>query len=42
MTDRQPKRQIVALDGLEHTAHSQEFVGAEHLDVPFSIMKPRT
>ena len=29
---------VVALDDLEHGAHSHEFVGAEHGDVPFSII----
>ncbi len=29
---------VVALDDLEHSAHSHEFVGAEHGDVPFSII----
>ncbi len=29
---------IVAFDELEHTAHAHEFVGAEHGDVPFSII----
>jgi mannose-6-phosphate isomerase-like protein (cupin superfamily) len=29
---------IIELDDLEHTEHSHEFVGAEHLDVPFSII----
>jgi mannose-6-phosphate isomerase-like protein (cupin superfamily) len=29
---------IVPLDDLEHSPHSHEFVGAEHGDVPFSII----
>jgi quercetin dioxygenase-like cupin family protein len=29
---------IIAFDDLEHTQHSHEFVGAEHGDVPFSII----
>jgi mannose-6-phosphate isomerase-like protein (cupin superfamily) len=29
---------IIPLDELEHTAHSHELVGAEHGDVPFSII----
>jgi mannose-6-phosphate isomerase-like protein (cupin superfamily) len=29
---------IIELDSLEHTAHSHDFVGAEHGDVPFSII----
>lgn len=29
---------IIPLDELEHTPHSHEFVGAEHGDVPFSII----
>jgi mannose-6-phosphate isomerase-like protein (cupin superfamily) len=29
---------IIPLDDLEHTKHSHEFVGAEHGDVPFSII----
>jgi quercetin dioxygenase-like cupin family protein len=29
---------IVPFDELEHSAHSHEFVGAEHGDVPFSII----
>ena len=29
---------IIALDDLEHSVHSHEFVGAEHGDVPFSII----
>jgi quercetin dioxygenase-like cupin family protein len=29
---------IVALDDLEHTRHAHEFVGADHGDVPFSLI----
>jgi len=29
---------IIPLDDLEHTEHSHEFVGAEHGDVPFSVI----
>jgi mannose-6-phosphate isomerase-like protein (cupin superfamily) len=29
---------IIAFDDLEPTEHSHEFVGAEHADVPFSII----
>jgi mannose-6-phosphate isomerase-like protein (cupin superfamily) len=29
---------IVGLDALEHSEHSHEFVGAEHGDVPFSVI----
>lgn len=29
---------IISLDDLEHSRHSHEFVGAEHGDVPFSII----
>jgi quercetin dioxygenase-like cupin family protein len=29
---------IIRLDDLEHTRHAHEFVGAEHGDVPFSII----
>jgi mannose-6-phosphate isomerase-like protein (cupin superfamily) len=29
---------IIAFDDLEHTDHAHEFVGAEHGDVPFSII----
>jgi mannose-6-phosphate isomerase-like protein (cupin superfamily) len=29
---------IIPLDELEHSRHSHEFVGAEHGDVPFSII----
>jgi mannose-6-phosphate isomerase-like protein (cupin superfamily) len=29
---------IVSFDDLEHSAHSHEFVGAEHHGVPFSVI----
>ena len=29
---------IIPFDELEHTVHSHEFVGAEHGDVPFSVI----
>lgn len=39
MTDQDaPRGSIVAFDELEHSAHSHEFVGAEHGGVPFSII----
>lgn len=36
MTDRSGS--IIPFDDLEHSHHSHEFVGAEHGDVPFSII----
>ena len=33
-----PRGHLVPLDELEHSRHSHEFVGAEHGDVPFSII----
>ena len=36
MTDETPA--IIVLDDLAHTRHAHEFVGAEHGDVPFSII----
>jgi mannose-6-phosphate isomerase-like protein (cupin superfamily) len=33
-----PRGSIIALDDLEHTDHSHEFVGAEHGVVPFCII----
>ena len=36
--DAQPRGHIVPLDDLEHTAHAHEFVGAEHGEVPFSVI----
>jgi mannose-6-phosphate isomerase-like protein (cupin superfamily) len=39
MTDRQePRGHIVPFDDLEHTEHAHEFVGAEHGEVPFSVI----
>ena len=35
---RAPRGVVLALDELEHTEHSHELVGAEHGDVPFSVM----
>jgi mannose-6-phosphate isomerase-like protein (cupin superfamily) len=29
---------IVSMDDLDHTEHAHEFVGAEHGDVPFSVI----
>jgi mannose-6-phosphate isomerase-like protein (cupin superfamily) len=29
---------IISFDDLPHTAHSHEFVGADHGDVPFSVI----
>jgi mannose-6-phosphate isomerase-like protein (cupin superfamily) len=38
LIDPQRTGSIMPLDELEHTAHSHELVGAEHGDVPFSII----
>jgi mannose-6-phosphate isomerase-like protein (cupin superfamily) len=38
LTDQVPSGSIHQLDELEHSAHSHEFVGAEHGDIPFSII----
>jgi mannose-6-phosphate isomerase-like protein (cupin superfamily) len=38
VTQRSDMRSVIALDELPHTEHSHEFVGAEHGDVPFSII----
>ncbi|HZC31756.1 MAG TPA: cupin domain-containing protein [Candidatus Bathyarchaeia archaeon] len=38
MTDPHRTGSIIPLDQLEHTAHSHELVGAEHGEVPFSII----
>jgi len=38
MTDAHDTALIIELDDLEHTRHSHEFVGADHGDVPFSII----
>jgi mannose-6-phosphate isomerase-like protein (cupin superfamily) len=37
MTDPRPAS-VVPFDDLPHTPHSHEFVGAEHGDVPFSVI----
>jgi mannose-6-phosphate isomerase-like protein (cupin superfamily) len=34
----EPRRTIVPLDDLAHTEHAHEFVGAEHGEVPFSVI----
>ena len=38
MSADQPQGHVVPFDELAPTAHSHEFVGAEHGDVPFSII----
>ena len=39
MTDHAtPRGTIVPFEALEHSRHSHEFVGAEHGDVPFSVI----
>jgi mannose-6-phosphate isomerase-like protein (cupin superfamily) len=38
VTDQRRSGSIVALDDLEHTRHSHEFVGADHGEVPFSVI----
>jgi mannose-6-phosphate isomerase-like protein (cupin superfamily) len=40
MSTRTPDRHplVIPLDDLEPTEHSHEFVGAEHGDVPFSVI----
>jgi quercetin dioxygenase-like cupin family protein len=39
VTDQEPRRgAVIPLDQLQHTRHSHELVGAEHGDVPFSII----
>jgi mannose-6-phosphate isomerase-like protein (cupin superfamily) len=39
MTDHDhPTDTVLELDDLEHTEHAHEFVGAEHGDVPFSVI----
>jgi mannose-6-phosphate isomerase-like protein (cupin superfamily) len=38
VTEQPDRGSIIPLDDLEHTGHSHEFVGAEHGDVPFSII----
>ena len=34
----EPRGTILPLDALEHSEHSHELVGAEHGDVPFSVI----
>jgi len=34
----QSRGTIVAFEALDHTEHSHEFVGADHGDVPFSVI----
>jgi mannose-6-phosphate isomerase-like protein (cupin superfamily) len=34
----EPHRRVVPFGALEHSRHSHEFVGAEHGDVPFSVI----
>ncbi len=38
MSSRRPQPLVVPFDQLDPTPHSHEFVGAEHGDVPFSII----
>ena len=38
MTTEMPRGVIIPMDDLDHTEHAHEFVGAEHLDVPFSVI----
>jgi mannose-6-phosphate isomerase-like protein (cupin superfamily) len=41
VTDPSPKQlegHVVSFDDLEHSEHSHEFVGAEHGEVPFSVI----
>jgi mannose-6-phosphate isomerase-like protein (cupin superfamily) len=38
LADQPETGHIVALDDLEHSRHSHEFVGAEHGEVPFSVI----
>ncbi len=38
MTEETAQGSIIGFDDLEHSEHSHEFVGAEHGDVPFSII----
>jgi mannose-6-phosphate isomerase-like protein (cupin superfamily) len=33
-----PRGTIVSFDDLAHTEHAHELVGADHLDVPFSVI----
>jgi quercetin dioxygenase-like cupin family protein len=34
----EPRGEIIPLDGLDHSEHSHELVGAEHGDVPFCVI----
>jgi mannose-6-phosphate isomerase-like protein (cupin superfamily) len=38
MMATRPHELVISLEQLEPTAHSHEFVGAEHGDVPFSVI----
>ncbi len=38
MTDEPPRGTIIPFDALEHSEHSHELVGADHGDVPFSVI----
>ena len=38
MTTERARGVIIPFDDLDHTEHAHEFVGAEHLDVPFSVI----
>jgi quercetin dioxygenase-like cupin family protein len=38
LTDHHDSSAIIDFDDLEHSQHSHEFLGAEHGDVPFSII----
>jgi mannose-6-phosphate isomerase-like protein (cupin superfamily) len=38
LVDQTETGHIVPLDDLEHSRHSHEFVGAEHGEVPFSVI----
>ena len=38
MSNQRPHRLVIPLDELDPTPHSHEFVGADHGEVPFSII----
>jgi mannose-6-phosphate isomerase-like protein (cupin superfamily) len=38
LTEQRRTGSIIGLDDLEHSQHAHEFVGAEHAEVPFSII----
>jgi mannose-6-phosphate isomerase-like protein (cupin superfamily) len=38
VTPTRPQELVIPFDQLEPTAHSHEFVGADHGDVPFSVI----